>query len=165
MIAISSKRKTQSGLQFMKLRIDWRSQQPWRKKPTIPAPTAPSTLNHDKSLMNSGKSLFTALCDFTFGTFVTTKLVKILYVVAIAAAALCALTTIVSGFAQGFLAGLGAVILGVIGFVVSVLLARVWLEMIIVIFRIAEDISTLAGSNRSSTSTLSGTDRRSPGTR
>lgn len=98
------------------------------------------------SSMNTEKTLLNTLCDFSFSTFVTTKLVKILYALMIIASAIAALVIIVSGFAQGFLAGLGAIILAALAFAIYVIFSRVWLEMIVVVFRIAENVATIAAA-------------------
>jgi hypothetical protein len=93
-----------------------------------------------------------AILDFSFTNFVTTKLIKVLYAIS--------LIFIVLGFFVSLLVGIwtmfdssfgsGAVILCMSPFVlvIYVLMARVWSEFIIVIFRIAENMAELVEQGR-----------------
>ena len=83
-------------------------------------------------------SFIETLFDFSFTTFVSETVVKVLYALAIVLAAVSALGIIVSGFASGFGAGIFALVFAPILFIVWVLLARIMLEVFIVIFRIAD---------------------------
>lgn len=94
--------------------------------------------------MDSDKGTLNALFDFSFSTFITTRLIKILYILAIIAAGIAAFGIIVSGFAQGFFAGLLSCIVAVLAFAIYVIMARIWLELIIVIFRISENVDVIA---------------------
>lgn len=94
--------------------------------------------------MDRPKAFFASLFDFSFETFITAKIVKILYGLSIAAGGLFALFQIVNGFLTS--AGMGLLMLligGPLLFLVSVIYARVLLEIILVIFRISEDCSKL----------------------
>ena len=84
--------------------------------------------------------------DFSFSEFITTKIVKILYGLAILASAFTALSWMVSGFDYSIGTGIMALILSPAVFFLLVLTARVWLELVIVIFRIAEDVHALTDS-------------------
>jgi hypothetical protein len=80
-----------------------------------------------------------ALFDFSFSKFVTVELVRILYIVAIILAALGGVASAVGAFFNyGILMGLFSAAMAVVGFVLVVLLARVWLEIFVVLFRIAD---------------------------
>ena len=89
-------------------------------------------------------TLLSGLTDLSFTRFITTKIIKILYIVAIAFTAISTLGLIVSGFSQGFLAGLGTLIVSLIGFALSVIWIRVALELVIVVFRIADNTRIIA---------------------
>ena len=91
-----------------------------------------------------------ALFDFSFTTFITTKIIKVVYGVAIFLCGLGALAFLITGFSRGFLAGIGALILSPIIFILYVMLTRIWLELIIVIFRIAEHVDAIESHIRKS---------------
>ena len=106
--------------------------------------------------MDETKGFFGALFDFTFSDFVTTKIVKVLYVLWIIAAVVGALFAIVAAFGlSAWLGLLMLIVLAPLGFVIAVIYGRVCLEIIIVIFRIAENTSDIANYHLS---------EKSPGT-
>ena len=85
------------------------------------------------------KGFFASLFDLSFTEFVTPKIIRVLFLIAIVFAALVALSFIVNGFSHGALVGLVMLVLAPVIFIVYVLLARVWLEVIIIMFRIADN--------------------------
>jgi uncharacterized membrane protein len=94
------------------------------------------------------KGFFGALFDMSFSEFVTTKLVKLLYILLLIAIAIGLvvglITSLVSMFSRGgFLAGLMGLIFTPIGALIWIIMARVWMELIIVVFRIAENTTDL----------------------
>ena len=99
--------------------------------------------------MSEEKGFMGSLFDLSFTEFVTTRIIKFLYIIAIIVAAIAAIAIIVSGFAQGFVVGIISLILSPIIFLLYVVLSRVWLELIIVIFRIAENTGRLVDKNKS----------------
>lgn len=96
--------------------------------------------------MEEPSKFFSALFDFSFTEFITTKLIKVLYGIGIVISGLSALSWIVSGFAGSFGKGLLFLILSPIVFIIGVILTRVWLEIIIVVFKIAENVGKIADS-------------------
>lgn len=84
------------------------------------------------------------LFDFSFDRFVTTKIIKILYGLLILLAGLGALVVIVAAFNEGVGVGIFALIASPIIFGLYVIAGRVWLELVIVIFRIAENVAEIA---------------------
>ncbi len=98
----------------------------------------------------NNEGILGALFDFSFSTFVTTKIVKILYVLGVALSALIALIILVSGLASGsVLMALGGIILAPIAFLIYVLVCRIWLELVVVVFRIAENTAIIAAASSS----------------
>jgi hypothetical protein len=92
-----------------------------------------------------GKGFFAALFDMSFSEFITIKLIKVLYMLAIVGAGIGALVIVGGGLATAEGAGkLLYLILAPVLFIVYVIGARVWLELIIVIFKIAENTTKLA---------------------
>lgn len=90
------------------------------------------------------RGFITSLFDLSFSDFITTKIVKFLYILGIIIAAIVSLTAIVSGFGLGAGRGIITLILSPVIFLLMVIFYRIWLEMIIVIFRIAEHTSEIA---------------------
>lgn len=89
------------------------------------------------------------LFDFSFRTFVTTSIIKILYVLALAGAVIVTLL-VFAGFARGGAAGavLGLIVAPIV-LAVSVIVARVYMEILIVLFRIAENTEIIANASAS----------------
>ena len=90
------------------------------------------------------KGFLGSLFDLSFTEFITTRVIKALFILAIIVAAIAAVVIIVSGFVSGALSGIAMLVISPILFLVYVILARVWLELVIVIFRIAENTGRLA---------------------
>lgn len=107
---------------------------PQAAQPGYAAAPAPST------------SFFGALFDFSFREFITTRIIKILYILWLVAIGLGVLSGLVSSIATMSLSFFGGflMLLGVlIGGAIAVLLSRVVLELLIVVFRISEDLSAV----------------------
>jgi uncharacterized protein DUF4282/zinc ribbon protein len=90
-----------------------------------------------------------SLFDLSFTNFITTKLIKVLFVILIVLAAFGALAIILAGFARGAVEGIFAlVILAPLLFLFYVIAARVNMEVLIVIFRGAEHLEEIARQGR-----------------
>jgi hypothetical protein len=87
------------------------------------------------------------LFDFSFKRFLTPRLVRILYSLSLLAALLSALAWMASGFRDGVMQGLFTLVTGPIAFLLYVLTARVAMELVLAIFRIAEHIEKLPTSH------------------
>ena len=90
------------------------------------------------------KGFVASLMDFSFKEFVTTKLIKILYMLSILFAALTAILIMIGGFTKSIGEGFLSILLGFVVLTLIVLASRVWLELIIVVFRIAENTAVIA---------------------
>jgi len=118
------------------------------------------TIDRRQNAMNQyvPEGFFKSLFDFSFSHFVVTKMIKVLYGLAIIVAGILALIALISGLGAAVAAfhgyssspGLGvlAVIGGLIGaplvFLLAVVCARVYLELLIVVFRICEHVAEIA---------------------
>ena len=98
--------------------------------------------------METSQGFFTTLFDFSFSEFIVPKIVKVLFGLGILGAAIMALTMIAKGFNAGVLAGLLMIILSPVFFVIGVILARVYLEVIMVLFRIADNTTKMVQDNK-----------------
>ncbi|MBN2310971.1 MAG: DUF4282 domain-containing protein [Candidatus Hydrogenedentes bacterium] len=98
------------------------------------------------------KGFFAGLFDFSFSEFITVRLIPVIYFISLLGAALGALGVFISAAATK---SVGAILISLVmapaAFFLSVLLTRIWLEMLIVVFRIAENTGRLVeqGDERS----------------
>lgn len=90
-------------------------------------------------------SFFKSLFDMSFNDFITTKIIKILYIISIVVSIILGLVIIFSGFATNSGAmGIFFLILGPAVAFINIIMSRIWLELIIVIFKIAENTNRIA---------------------
>jgi uncharacterized membrane protein len=91
-----------------------------------------------------GTSFLSSLFDYSFSTFITSRIIKVLYILTTIVVAFWTLALILYGFRAS--TGFGIVMLlvgGPIFFLISMIYARVVLELIMVIFRIHEDVDDI----------------------
>lgn len=90
-----------------------------------------------------------SLFDFSFTNFVATRLIKVLYVLAIIGAAFCALAMVVSSFTASIVQGIVVLlIVAPLAFFFMVIYARVMMELLIVLFRMSEHLAEIAQQGR-----------------
>jgi len=90
------------------------------------------------------KGFFGALFDFSFTSFVTTKIIKVLYVLILILAVLSALVYTIIAFKTSAGFGIVTLVIGDPLFIIIVMAFwRLVLEAFIVVFRISEDIRAL----------------------
>lgn len=98
--------------------------------------------------MNEVKIFLSSLFDFSFKEFITHKVVKVLY----ALAALYIFTRSLIMFFGSFQHGAGSafitLISAIVQFVVLLMLTRAFLELVMVIFRISDNIDAIVGSKQ-----------------
>ncbi len=83
------------------------------------------------------KNWINSLFDMSFSAFITTRVIKVIFIIGMVFAGLGVLALIGGGFASGFMRGLLMLVLSPVIFLIYVLFVRIWCEMIIVVFRIA----------------------------
>ena len=98
--------------------------------------------------MEEPQGFFTTLFDFSFSEFIVPKILKVLYGLGILGAAITAIGFIVNGFGAGVLGGIVMLILSPVIFVIGVILVRVYLEVIMVLFRIADNTAKMVQENQ-----------------
>lgn len=99
--------------------------------------------------MNRSNGFFASLFDLSFSSFITTKLIKVLYVLSLVGAGILCLNLILNGFANSVLQGLlMLVVVAPLAFLFFAIYMRVILELIIVVFRIAEHTNEIAKHTR-----------------
>lgn len=83
------------------------------------------------------KGFLQTLFDFSFKTFITQKVISVLYILSLVGAVVWALVTLVSATSGA------SVLMAVIGLPLLVIAVRVYLEIIVVLFTIANNTSKL----------------------
>ncbi len=97
------------------------------------------------------QGFFASLFDVSFSSFITTRIIKVLYILAIVVFALVALSYVIAAFAADVLLGLVVLIVfAPLGFLLWVIYSRVLLEVVMVLFRIMETNTELVVLQRGS---------------
>lgn len=94
--------------------------------------------------MEQKRGFFSQLFDFSFTQFITTRIIKVLYGLAIFFAAAIAVVGIVGAFSESAVAGSVLLVLSPLWLLLCVVFARVMLEIVVVMFRIAEHVGDIA---------------------
>ena len=125
---------------------------PPQQPPQYQAPMPPASMPNSLPSAGAAKGFFAGLFDFTFETFVALKVIKVLYGLFLLILALGILggfgAAIVSIFQGQVLAGLGVLIVLPIAALIYLVMGRVYFELIIVMFKIAEDADEIARNTR-----------------
>ena len=111
-------------------------------------PSAPAARMSPPISMEQGAGFFASLFDFSFTELITPKLIKFLYGIVMLLNAVVAVGFIIGGFASHWAMGILALVLSPLIFLFFTIYARVFLELIIIVFRIAqhtEEIATNTG--------------------
>jgi Domain of unknown function (DUF4282) len=98
----------------------------------------------------TAKGFLASLFDLDFKEFITTKIIKLLYILGICCAGLSAAIMLLVGLIQGG-TGLVALVVAPVAFLLWVIGLRVWLELVIVIFKISENTEIMAGKEAGKT--------------
>ena len=98
---------------------------------------------------SSEKPPFSAIFDFSFTEFISIDLIRVLYVFAFFLAGLAMIGTILAGFSSSILLGLGSILMAPVVFFMIIFIARISLEMLVVLFRIAENTGKTADNTKS----------------
>lgn len=98
------------------------------------------------------KGIFASIFDFSFTEFVTTRIIKIIYIISIILSCVAGILVIFAGlFADSGLIGVLSLVFGPLLTLLYILFSRIGLEMVIVVFRIAEhtgDLVQLQSGNK-----------------
>jgi hypothetical protein len=92
----------------------------------------------------SPAGFFESLMDTRFDNLITPKLIRFLYVVSIVLLAIGALVVVVSAFAHSAGSGIVALILAPLGALIYLIVVRLWLELIVVTFKIRDAAEQVA---------------------
>ncbi|MHB1773383.1 MAG: DUF4282 domain-containing protein [Acidimicrobiales bacterium] len=84
-----------------------------------------------------------SLYDFSFSIFVTSKIIRVLYIIITIVYSLVALLFFIDFARSGTLGLVAAIVLVPLGYLLSLTLARIMLELVMVVFRIGEDLRVI----------------------
>ncbi|HOO76514.1 MAG TPA: DUF4282 domain-containing protein [bacterium] len=93
--------------------------------------------------MEEKQGLIGMIFDLSFENFVTVRVIKALLILAMIFNAIWTIAIIVMGFKTGVLAGIVILILSPIIYLLLMLIARIYLELIIVFFRVADELKSI----------------------
>lgn len=106
--------------------------------------------------MGQTKGIFRSLFDFSFTTFIASRIIKILYVLSIVVMGIISIILIKNGFNFSIRVGMLALFVGApLVFLLGIIYSRVIFEIIIVLFRIAEHTARIAEQGQRSPSSPS----------
>lgn len=90
------------------------------------------------------KGLLRSLFDFQFTSLITLKIIRFVYMLIVAFLSIGAIGLFVGGLVSGTATGvLGALVFVPLGYLVYLILTRIWMEILIVVFRIGDDIHAI----------------------
>lgn len=95
-----------------------------------------------------GDGFFESLMDTRFDHLITPTMIRFLYIVAMILIALGALAVIIAAFAESAGGGVIALILAPIFALIYLIVTRLWLELVIVIFKIRDAAEEVAANTR-----------------
>jgi Domain of unknown function (DUF4282) len=96
----------------------------------------------------TGKGFWARFFDLSFSDFITPSVIRVLFILFMVVIGLSFLGGVISGFMWSPALGVFAIIAGLIGGFVWLILARVGLEIVIVFFHIHDDTKEIAKSKR-----------------
>ena len=96
----------------------------------------------------SNKPPFNAIFDFSFTEFISIDLIRVLYVFAFLIAGVATVGALLAGFSNGLSWFIGSLIMAPLLFFVIVFISRIFLEMLVVLFRIAENTRETADNTK-----------------
>jgi hypothetical protein len=86
-----------------------------------------------------------ALFDTRFGTLITPKIIRVLYILSIIVLVLAAIGFIIAGFQNSVGLGIATLLIfAPLGFLIYLIVARIWLELVIVAFKINESAQQIS---------------------
>lgn len=91
---------------------------------------------------------FSKLFDLSFSSFITTSIIKVLFVLTLIASGLATLFLFISLASLGAGGAVIGLLLAPLIFFFYAIFARVYMEILVVVFRIAEDVAIVANDVR-----------------
>lgn len=113
-------------------------------QPQAPMPAGPPSIS-------TPKGFFAGLFDLSFSSFITTKIIKFLFGLWLILSVLMFLGGVISGIARlgdEALQGILIIVLSPIAALLYMIIGRIYFELVIVLFRIAENIGEINQKTR-----------------
>lgn len=93
---------------------------------------------------DEAKGLLASLFDFGFTSLITLKVIRFVYALLVILLSIGAIFFFIGGIATGRAAGiLSSLIVLPIVYLVYLILIRIWMEILIVVFRLGEDVRAI----------------------
>jgi hypothetical protein len=97
--------------------------------------------------VNTQEGFLRALFDTRFGTLITPKIIRVLYILTIIALAILAIGFIIGGFNNSVGLGIATLLIfAPLGFLIYLIVARIWLELVVVAFKINESAQQISAA-------------------
>lgn len=97
------------------------------------------------------RGFFESLMDTRFDSLITPKLIRFLYVVSMIVLAVGVIVVIIAAFADKVGSGILALIFAPLGALIYLIVIRLWLELIVVTFKIRDAAEEVADNTRRTT--------------
>ncbi len=104
----------------------------------------PSQSSVVSSLWQQVRAVLDLVLDLSFKRYVTPRLVRMLYMLSLLAAVFYAGSYMFSGFSNGTFAGIFQMVTAPLAFLLYLIVARVTVELILAIFRIADHLAPMS---------------------
>lgn len=121
--------------------VIWPVAPAWHRPTLAPMNAEPPSSSVLSSLWLQIRAVLDLVLDLSFQRFVTPRLVRMLYVLSLLAAAFYAFSYMFSGFKNGTFTGLFQMATAPLAFLLYLIVARVTVELILAIFRIADHLA------------------------
>ncbi len=93
---------------------------------------------------DEAKGLLRSLFDFGFTSLITLKVIRFVYALLVILLSIGAIFFFIAGIASGTISGiLSSLIFVPLGYLVYLILTRIWMEILIVVFRLGEDVRAI----------------------
>jgi len=93
---------------------------------------------------DEARGLLRSLFDFQFTSLITTKIIRFVYALIVILVSLGALAVFISSLARGGAVGVFfALIIVPLFYLVYLILIRIWMEILVVVFRLGDDVRAI----------------------
>ncbi len=99
-------------------------------------------------MQSSPRGFLSSLFDFSFESLVTPRIIRVLYIISVALIGLAILVGAIGALAYDGGVSVVMLILAPVGFLIGVIYVRVMLELIMVIFSIADGVRDVSRNTR-----------------
>jgi hypothetical protein len=98
------------------------------------------------------KGFFESLFDLSFSSLITTRIIKVIYILGMVVVGIAVIGMIVAGFSESVGGGIALLIFSPLIALLYIIFLRVWLELIMVMFKINDNVEIIAKEKKEPTS-------------